>query len=162
MGDRERLELFVRAIQADVWRYCIYLSGRGEAEDLAQEALLRVVARLHRWERGAVRTWVFGVTRNVCFEHRRRRFRRRTTPVADFGGEVPFTDAYGIVEAVQVLSSLPLDLREAIVLTQLVGLSYAEAADVVGCPIGTIRSRVARGRGVLAHALGPAERPAEH
>ena len=151
-GDREALDRFVRLIQTDVWRFCVHLTRRGDAEDLAQESLMRVVTYLPRWERGPVLTWVLGVTRNVCREHLRQRIGRRTDPVAE-PHSGPAADAYGVVESVQLLSALPPDQREAIVLTQLIGLPYAEAARVVGCPIGTIRSRVARGRDGLAAAL---------
>lgn len=151
-GDRDALDRFVRVIQADVWRFCVHLTRPGDAEDLAQESLMRVVTYLPRWERGPVLTWVLGVTRNVCREHVRQRISRRTDPVAEpVTGAAP--DVYGIVESTQLLAALPADQREAIVLTQLIGLPYAEAARVVGCPIGTIRSRVARGRDCLAASL---------
>ncbi len=151
-GDRVALDRFVRSIQADVWRFCAHLTRPAEADDLAQESLVRIVTHLQRWERGPVMTWVLGVSRNVCFEHLRKRTRRRTDPVADFPTRSA-PDAHSAVETTQLLDALPLDQREAIVLTQLIGLPYAQAAEVIGCPIGTIRSRVARGRGSLAEAL---------
>lgn len=151
-GDRDALDTFVRAIQADVWRFCAHLTRPDEADDLAQESLLRVVAHLDRWQRGPVLTWVLGVTRNVCFEHIRKRTRRRTDPTAA-PSQPPTPDQYGAVEIRHLLEGLPYDQREALVLTQLIGLPYADAAEVVGCPIGTIRSRVARGRDALAAAL---------
>lgn len=152
-GDRDALERFVRAIQTDVWRFCAHLTRPDEADDLAQESLLRVVAHLDRWQRGPVHTWVLGVTRNVCFEHIRRKTRRRTDPAADVPMP-PAPDTFGAVDTRMLLAGLRFDQREALVLTQLLGLPYADAADVVGCPIGTIRSRVARARDGLAAALG--------
>lgn len=160
-GDREALEQFVRAIQADVWRFCVHLTSVDDADDLAQESLLRVVTYLRRWERGPVMSWVLGVTRNVCFELVRARGRHRTDPVADPARGVAGVDLHGLVETTQLLSSVPLDQREALVLTQILGLSYADAAEVVGCPIGTIRSRVARGRDCLAEALDTPLRKAQ-
>ncbi len=151
-GDRVALDRFIRAIQADVWRFCAHLTRPAEADDLAQESLVRIVTHLPRWERGPVMTWVLGVSRNVCFEHLRARTRRRTDPVADFPTRTA-PDTHGAVETAQLLAALPRDQREAIVLTQLIGLPYAQAAEVIGCPIGTIRSRVARGRDSLAEAL---------
>ena len=151
-GDRESLDRFVRLIQTDVWRFCAHLTRPDEAEDLAQEALLRIVTYLPRWERGPVMTWVLGVARNVCREHLRKSLGRRTDPVAE-PRTGPAPDAHSAVETVQMMAKLPYDQREAIVLTQLIGLPYAEAAAVVGCPVGTIRSRVARGRDGLAAAL---------
>ena len=159
-GDRDALDRFVRTVQADVWRFCAHLTRPQEADDLAQEALLRVVAHLDRWGRGPVHTWVLGVTRNVCFEHIRKRTRRRTDPSA--APPVPSApDAVGAIETRHLLAGLPFDQREALVLTQLLGLPYADAADVVGCPIGTIRSRVARGRNALAAALNAGQNAAD-
>lgn len=152
-GDEMALERFARHVQADVWRFAVYLTRAEDGDDLAQEALLRVIQNLHRWERGPVLTWVLGVTRNVCREDIRRRTTRRTDPVAQPEvGHIP--DPTDSVDTMQILWALPDDQREAIVLTQLVGLPYADAARVVGCPIGTIRSRVARGRTTLIEALG--------
>lgn len=159
-GDRDALERFVRAVQADVWRFCSHLTRVDDADDLAQEALLRVVAHLGRWERGPVHTWVLGVTRNVCFEHIRKKTRRRTSPAAELPLP-PVPDQTGAVETRQLLAALAYDQREALVMTQLLGMSYAEVADVVGCPIGTIRSRVARGRDAVATALHGRDRAAE-
>ena len=151
-GDRVALDRFVHVIQTDVWRFCAHLTRPNEADDLAQEALLRVVAHLDRWQRGPVQTWVLGVTRNVCFEHIRKQTRRRTDPSAD--PPLPAApDPHSAVETRQLLKALPFEQREALVLTQLLGLQYADAADIVGCPIGTIRSRVARGRDAMAAAL---------
>lgn len=151
-GDRTAMERFVEQIQPDVWRYCVHLASRNEAEDLTQEALFRVVKFLHRWQRGAAISWVLGVTRNVCLEDIRRRTRRRTDPTATPAVQ-PVGDQTGASDLRQLLESLPADQREAIVLTQLIGLPYADAAAVVGCPIGTIGSRVARARTSLALAL---------
>ena len=68
---------------------------------------------------------------------------------------MPAGDAAGRVELLDALYRLPPRRREALVLTCVVGLSYADAAAVCGCPVGTIRSRVARARTELAHALWP-------
>lgn len=155
-GDQVALDRFVRDIQGDVWRFCAHLTRVDEADDLSQEALVRVVSHLRRWDRGPVKTWVLGVARNVCFEHLRKRTRRRTEPVA----EVPRSfapDTHGAVETSELLGALPLDQREALVLTQLICLPYAQAAEIIGCPVGTVRSRVARGRDAFAAALRAGE-----
>lgn len=151
-GNSDALDRFVRSIQSDVWRFCVHLTGGGDADDLAQEALLRVVTHLDRWERGPVHTWVLGVTRNVCFECVSKRSRRRAEPSAE-PPMPPEPDARSAIETRALLAGLPVDQREALVLTQLLGLPYAAAAEVVGCPVGTIRSRVARGREALSDAL---------
>ena len=154
-GLKKKLESFLKleGRVADV-EEGINLAKEFDDGDLAQEALLRVVAHLDRWERGPVLTWVLGVSRNVCFDHIRKRTRRRTDP-AHTPPLPPTPDHQGVVATTQLLADLPHDQREALVLTQLLGLPYADAADVVGCPIGTIRSRVARARTALAAQLHP-------
>ncbi len=104
--------------------------------------------------------WVLGVTRNVCFEQLRRRYRQQTDAHPDPASGLVAADQRGFVETTQLLDGLPMDQREALILTQIIGLPYADAAEVVGCPIGTIRSRVARGRSALAEALYPGEKNA--
>ena len=151
-GDREALARFLGAIQGDIWRFCAHLTRSDDADDLAQESLLRIVSHLHRWQGDSAMAWSLGVTRNVCFDHLRRKARRRTDPVADLPA-VGVTAAYGVVETMALLDGLPLEQREAIVLTQLIGLSYVDAAQVMRVPVGTIRSRVARGRDGLAAQL---------
>lgn len=153
-GDRSALEQFVRAIQTDVWRYCVHLIGRADADDVAQDALMRIIAKLHRWQQGPIKPWALGVTRNVCLEHRRRRSHRRKDHTDhEAAHRLAAPDQLGALEIVQMLSALPFEMREALVLTHIIGFSYAEAADVAQCAIGTIRSRVARARDAIAEAV---------
>lgn len=81
------------------------------------------------------------------------------TDLADLVRDVPDDEVGGSFAAQDVLDRLEPKRREAFVLTQLIGLPYAEAAEVVGCPIGTIRSRVARTRADLVEALVAADHP---
>jgi RNA polymerase sigma-70 factor (ECF subfamily) len=158
-GDDAAAAAFVRATQADVWRLCAHLGSRASAEDLTQETYARAFAALHRFAgRSAARTWLLAIARRVCADAVRSAVRGRTLESA---ADVPETDqrrpGRDPAEAVALrglLDSLDSDRREAFVLTQLVGLSYAEAAEVCGCPVGTIRSRVARARGDLVAGLG--------
>jgi RNA polymerase sigma-70 factor, ECF subfamily len=147
-GDHQALERLLRAVQPDVWRFAAHLTHPDHADDLTQDALLRVITHLDRWHRGSVLTWVIGITRNVCHEHIRRRDRRRTIPVRSVP-EVTGPDLYAAVDVADLVAQLPIDQREAFVLTQVIGFSYAEAAEIARCPIGTIRSRIARARDAL-------------
>lgn len=162
-GDRDALSGFVRASQADVWRLCAHLGGWDRADDLTQETYLRALPALDRFraEAGA-RTWLLAIARNTCADHVRREVRRRALE-ARLAGEAAAgspegfgraVDPGGLVDLEAVLADLDPDRREAFVLTQVLGLGYAEAAEVVGCPIGTIRSRVARARDDLVGRLG--------
>jgi RNA polymerase sigma-70 factor, ECF subfamily len=156
-GDPLAAAALVRATQADVWRLCTALGDRDSADDLTQETYLRAFASLHRFEgRSTLRTWLLAVARRVCADAIRTR-RRRPTLVRVDPADVEVgdgVDRVGESAAVgDLLARLDADRREAFVLTQVVGLSYGEAAEVAGVPVGTIRSRVARARGDLVAAL---------
>ena len=154
-GDAVAASEFVRLTQADVWRLCANLGSRGSADDLTQETYARAFASLHRFAgRSSARTWLLAIARRVCADAVRSAVRVRALPDAR---ERIAADHAEAVTARALLDSLEPDRREAFVLTQLVGLSYAEAADVCGCPVGTIRSRVARARADLVDQFGQDE-----
>ena len=159
-GDPLAAAALVRATQSDVWRLCAALGDPGTADDLTQETYLRAFGSLHRFEgRSSLRTWLLSIDRRVCADAVRSRRRRRVTLVRDdaeleamAAGGLADRTAEGAVVA-DLLARLDPDRREAVVLTQLLGLPYAEAAEVAGCPVGTIRSRVARARADLIGSL---------
>jgi RNA polymerase sigma-70 factor (ECF subfamily) len=160
-GDPLAAAALVRATQSDVWRLCAALGDRQSADDLTQETYLRAFGSLHRFEgRSSLRTWLLSIARRVCADAVRSRRRRRLTLVQEDAelealGTADGADRVGEGAAVaDLLARLSADRREAFVLTQLLGLPYAEAAEVAGCPVGTIRSRVARARADLVDALG--------
>jgi RNA polymerase sigma-70 factor (ECF subfamily) len=153
-GDSAAATAFVRATQADVWRLCAHLGSRDSADDLTQETYARAFAGLHRYAgRSAARTWLIAIARHVCADAVRAAVRIRSLPAAD--DVAP--DHAESVALTDLLAALDDERREAFVLTQLVGLSYAEAAEVCGCPVGTIRSRVARARALLVSSFGSPE-----
>ena len=161
-GDRDALERFVAATQADVMALCRYLGDRDNAEDLAQEAYERAFASLHRFRAtGPARHWLLTITRRTCADATRRRSRRRKTEqrVVTLAHDmlVEFTPVGDGVAIEELLHELDDDRRAAFVLTQITGLRYEEAADILGVPIGTIRSRVARARDQLLATLRAAE-----
>jgi RNA polymerase sigma-70 factor (ECF subfamily) len=155
-GDVDAAAVFVRSSQAAVWRLCAHLGDPGETQDLAQETYLRAFRALPAYEgRSGARTWLLAIARRVCADAVRERRRR---PRVDAVAELPDRPAPGsdVGEAVALraaVGALGRDRREAFVLTQLLGLSYPQAAEVCGCPIGTIRSRVARARDDLIGGL---------
>ena len=159
-GDPLAAATLVRATQSDVWRLCAALGDRDSADDLAQETYARAFASLHRFEgRSSLRTWLLSIARRVCADAVRSRRRRRLTLVrddADLETLAPADTADRVGEGAAItdlLTRLDPERREAFALTQLLGLSYADAAEVAGCPVGTIRSRVARARADLVEAL---------
>jgi RNA polymerase sigma-70 factor, ECF subfamily len=159
-GDPLAAAALVRATQTDVWRLCSALGDPGSADDLTQETYLRAFGSLHRFEhRSSVRTWLLAIARRVCADAVRSRRRRRLTLVRDTA-DLEALSGDGVTDSVgegavvaDLLARLDADRREAFVLTQLLGLPYADAAEVAGCPVGTIRSRVARARADLVGSL---------
>ncbi|GAA3386178.1 sigma-70 family RNA polymerase sigma factor [Cryptosporangium minutisporangium] len=156
-GDTLATAAFVRATQPDVWRFCASLVDVDAADDLTQETYLRAFRALPGFAaRASVRTWLLGIARRTCADHLRTVVRRRRLDEmlrARLATGSPMPDPSATSGATDLLARLPADRRSAFVLTQLVGLSYQEAATVEGVPIGTIRSRVARARDDLIAAL---------
>jgi RNA polymerase sigma-70 factor (ECF subfamily) len=156
-ADRHALEDFVRATQDDVWRLCAHLGDRERADDLTQESYVRVLRSLRAFRGDApVRSWLFRIVRRVVADDIASRQRRRRQDADLRGGSVDTEspDHQGSVTLEHLLGCLDPERRAAFVLTQLLGYSYAEAAEACSVPIGTIRSRVARARGVLVELVG--------
>lgn len=153
-GSHGAAAAFVRATQADVTRFLTHLGAQGDAEDLTQETYLRAFRSLPRFAgQASARTWLFAIARRVAADHVRA-LKRRPRTVAP-GADPPAVGRFDEQLALRdLLDTLPPEQREAFVATQVVGLSYEEAAEVCGCPVGTIRSRVARARGGLVARLG--------
>jgi RNA polymerase sigma-70 factor, ECF subfamily len=159
-GDPVAAAALVRATQAEVWRFVAALVDPGTADDLTQETYLRALRALPAFEgRSSARTWLFGIARRVCADHVRATVRRRRllTEAARSLDEPPAADPAGLMGAAELLSRLNPDQREAFVLTQVLGLSYEEAAQSLEVPIGTIRSRVARARSALVATITAAD-----
>lgn len=154
-GDRFALDGLVRATQADVWRCCAHLVSADAADDLTQETYLRLVTALRTFRGEASgRTFVLAIARRVCVDEIRRRSRRRALGdrLAHRRGIV--TEESSEASALEALiGQLDDDRRAAFVLTQLLGLTYEEAAVACDCAVGTIRSRVSRARRFLVDEL---------
>lgn len=160
-GDRDALTDLVRLTQHDLQRFLGSLISPADAEDLAQETYLRAVRALPQFAgRSSVRTWLFVIARRVAADHIRHLTRRpRTAALPDWEATADttrphsrprFEEHHALKDLVRGLAD---DRREAFLLTQVAGLSYAEAAQICGCPVGTIRSRVARAREDLVIAV---------
>ncbi|WP_329408096.1 sigma-70 family RNA polymerase sigma factor [Nocardia vinacea] len=167
-GDRAALAEFIRSTQRDVWRFVAHLSDVQSADDLTQETFLRAMRTLPRFEgRSTARTWLLSIARRVVVDRfRSAAARPKNAQLAEWQQDLDhrreherpdFPEEMAIAD---LLRSLPEERRAAFVLTQVLGLSYAEAAQTMGCPTGTIRSRVARARETLVALLQAAETPA--
>jgi RNA polymerase sigma-70 factor (ECF subfamily) len=159
-GDDGAVAELVRQTEQAVWQLCAILGSDGETEDLVQETYLRALRALPRFRGDApVRVWLLSIARRTCADHvrRRQRQRRLLDRLTIEAGSADMVVVDGTAApSLDLLVRLDPDRREAFALTQLVGLSYDEAAGVVGCPIGTIRSRVARARADLRAMLDAA------
>ncbi|MGI8678759.1 MAG: sigma-70 family RNA polymerase sigma factor [Jatrophihabitans sp.] len=153
-GDAAAASELVRATQVDVWRLSAHLGSYADADDLTQDTYARAFGSLHRFlGRSSARTWLLSIARRACADHVRSAQRaRRVTPEA----RRTTGDPAESVAIRALVAGLEPQRREAFVLTQMLGLSYAEAADVCSCPLGTIRSRVARARADLMDGMGRA------
>jgi len=160
-GDREAFGALYRRCRPDVYRFALHMTGvPATAEDVAQEVFLAVIHEAAKYQAGrsGVVAWLLGIARN----HARRRIaERRYEPLPDGGAEpgVSVDPADGIARGQQVdalrraLGTLPVAYREAVVLCDLQELTYQDAAEAAGCAIGTVRSRLHRGRQLLAQKM---------
>jgi RNA polymerase sigma-70 factor (ECF subfamily) len=150
-GDIAAFERLVRAFQEPVWRFLRRLLGdAGAAEDVAQEAFLRVFRRLPSFAFEAkFSTWVFQIARNAGVDELRSRRRRLRLASLTPPPRPRAAVAEAVAEIDAALASLPVDLREAILLVEVLGLRYREVARVLGVPEGTVKSRVFSARSRL-------------
>jgi RNA polymerase sigma-70 factor, ECF subfamily len=157
-GDDVAVRELVRCTQPAIWRLCNVLGSPGEEDDLVQDTYLRAFRSLDTYRGEApITAWLLSIARRVCADHVRSRVRQRRI----VGALVDTADDQ-LVPAPgnptwELLDAIGPDRREAFVLTQVAGLSYDEAAVVLDCPVGTIRSRVARARSDLVHEVGAAD-----
>lgn len=168
-GESAAMSELFRRRQQNVFRFALHLTGStAVADDVTQDVFVTVIHDAGRYEAGrsSVAAWLCGIARN--FVRRRIEGARRDEPLDDDGdeggGPVVHPDPLGDLtraEALEALHravlSLPLRYREAIVLCDLQEMSYADAAGVLGCPIGTVRSRLSRGRALLTGKMQAAE-----
>ncbi|HEX3811895.1 MAG TPA: sigma-70 family RNA polymerase sigma factor [Mycobacteriales bacterium] len=159
-GDDAALTSFVQQTRPAVWRFVAHLVDPRAADDLTQDTFLRAVRALPGYRGDAsARTWLLAIARRACMDELRvrTRQRRRDAKLSGLRAEDTVPDIAPESDSAALLRMLNPDRRAAFVLTQLISLSYAEAAEILGVPIGTIRSRVARARADLIEQLeGPA------
>lgn len=160
-GNRFALDSFTRATLPAVQSLCRHLGDPDTADDLVQETYARMMKSLpHFRGDGSARSWLLRIARNTCADATRIRQRRRTRDAFAEVPEVADGPPSGWVEVTSVLDRLSPERRQAFVLTQILDLPYHEAAEVLDCPIGTVRSRVARARDDLLAAEQATQRRA--
>ena len=157
-GDREAAAALVRATTEPLRRLLCHLGDADRVEDLLPETYLRAFQALPKYEaRAPARVWLYSIARRAAADDVRKAQRSPRTSGNDVAVELDRRrvgpDPSGLVALRHALRDLAPERREAFVLTRVLGLSYAEAAEVCGCAVGSIRSRVSRARTDLVEAL---------
>jgi RNA polymerase sigma-70 factor (ECF subfamily) len=164
-GDLDSFNRLVLAYQDLIYNQAYRMIGEEEsADDATQNAFISAYNHLGSFRGGSFKAWLLRIVTNACYDELRRRKRRPTIPLEpldDAGEEVespswmvdPADRPEELVQRVELqnaiqhcLDKLPDDFRSAVVMVDVQGLDYSEAADSIGTPIGTIKSRLARAR----------------
>jgi RNA polymerase sigma-70 factor (ECF subfamily) len=157
-------EEVARVYGRKIYNFAYRLTGNpDDAHDLVQEVLLRVRRGLADYQPGSFEGWLWRITRNAFLDDIRRQKRRPTSPLPDEvdrwarasseSADIEYARISLGDDIQKALLELPIDFREAVVLCDVVGLSYEEIALAVAAPIGTVRSRIHRGRKMLRELL---------
>ena len=160
-GDPYAFATLVRRHRDRLWAVALRTLGdREEAADAVQDALISAFRAADRF-RGdsAVTTWLHRIVVNACLDRVRRAQARPTTELPDVDIAAPVIDTDTALDVTAALRRLPADQRVALVLVDMQGLAVADVADILGVPIGTVKSRCARGRARLAVMLGYLRNP---
>jgi len=169
-GDEDAFTLLYRRHQAPLYRFALRMSGSPwAAEEIVQDVFMTLIREPRKFdpERGTLGAFLYGVTRNRIMKHLERTPRDvsldETAEVENKNGKVLASERFSPAEWAELrerreqvraaVLELPVEFREAVVLCELEELSYEEAAQMLDCPIGTIRSRLHRGRALLLAKL---------
>ena len=178
-GDADAMDQLLRRHYDRVHAVCRRIAGTTrDADDAAQEAMIRVVRNLDRFDgRSAFGTWVYRIATNTALDELRKRKRRPQLQVVD-DDVLPYREPAdefahrrvdGVIDRIAIqaaLAELPDEFRAAVVMRDVADLDYAEIAAALELPLGTVKSRIARGRRLLIDKLGnrddPGERPTDN
>jgi RNA polymerase sigma-70 factor (ECF subfamily) len=171
-GDLDAFNRLVLAYQDLLYNQAYRVMGELEAaEDATQDAFITAYRKLDTYRGGSFRAWLLRIVTNVCYDELRRRKRRPTTPLEPLDqedeeiesprwltdpAETPEqrTERAELAQALQqCIDGLPVEFRAVVALVDIQGLDYTEAAQAMGHPVGTIKSRLARGRARLRECL---------
>ncbi len=168
-GDLDAFNALVLAYQGQVYNLCLRMLGSPQAaEDAAQEAFIAAYRAVPRFRGGRFRAWLLRIAANACYDELRRRRSRPQVPLdtpADDerpSAELPASDEpleqraerLELARCLQEgLASLPPDQRLAVILRDVQGLAYEEVAEATGASLGTVKSRISRGRAALRDFL---------
>ncbi|MEX0825784.1 MAG: sigma-70 family RNA polymerase sigma factor [Acidimicrobiia bacterium] len=168
-GEVAAFDELMRAHEDRVFAVCLrMLRDREAALDATQETFIAVFRKADRFAgRSAFSTWLYRVAVNTCYDQARRRRRHAAVPLPDSNDPVDvsaddrFTSAELRSDIEAALAALPDEFRAAVVLADVEGLALQAVADILEVPVGTVKSRVFRGRRLLAESLGNLKGPSD-
>jgi RNA polymerase sigma-70 factor (ECF subfamily) len=172
-GDEDAFAKVYAAHHPPIFRYALHMCGAAAADDIVQETFMALLNQKNRFDpaRGTLLAYLYGIARHHILKSLA--ISRLESPFDDDAGEVrasaqristPFDDlsrAETLETVRAAIQSLPLVYREVVVLCDLQELDYTAAASIVDCPVGTVRSRLHRARGLLMSKLAAMGRAAE-
>jgi RNA polymerase sigma-70 factor (ECF subfamily) len=167
-GDRDALDRLLRRHYDRIHAVCRRIAGSTrDADDAAQEALIRIVRAIDRFDgRASFSTWSYRIATNAALDELRKRSRRPQLhvvgdddrgPAADPADDLAQRSVEGVVDRITIdaaLADLPEEFRVPVVMRDVGDLDYSEIAEALSIPIGTVKSRIARGRRMLLERLG--------
>ena len=165
-GDGAAMDQLLRRHYDRAHAVCRRIAGSTrDADDAAQEAMIRVVRNIDKFDgRSAFGTWVYRIATNTALDELRKRKRRPQFHVVDDDGDLPepadeFAHRYidDVADRITIdaaLAGLPEEFKAAVVMRDVGDLDYAEIAEALGVPVGTVKSRIARGRRMLVEKRG--------
>lgn len=161
-GDLTAFDELIARHQSRVFGICLrMLKDRHDAFDATQDTFVTLFRKADRYRaEAAFTTWLYRVTTNVCYDHLRRQQRKRTESLPDHvdpkdpQGEDAFASADLRPAITDALAALQPEFRAAVILVDLEGMALDSAAETLGVPVGTVKSRVFRGRRQLSEQLG--------
>lgn len=148
-GNRDAFERILDICQDKVYSLVRRMVGAGDAEDVAQEALIELCKSITSFQgRSSISTWAYRIAVNVCLEHRRRNRPEVVSFDEDFADPADDPSDAAVKtelrsDVASAISTLPEFQRDVVVLHEMQGLTYQECAEVLGCPVGTVKSRLA-------------------
>lgn len=160
-GDHDAFNQIMRNHEDRVFSVCLRIMGSRElALDAVQETFLTAFRKADQFKgKSALGTWIYRIAVNTCYDQLRKQKRRAADPIpehldpADHSAEDAMDSAALRPELQRALAELPEDFRSAVVLADIEGLGLNQVAEIVGVPVGTVKSRVFRGRRLLADML---------
>lgn len=161
-GDRAAFDEIMRRHEDKIFSVCLRIMGnRDRALDSTQETFLTVFRKAAQFKgNAALGTWIYRIAVNTCYDQLRKAKRRRTDPLPEYhdpidhGAEDAVDSAALRPELRLALEHLPEEFRTAVILSDIEGMSLPDVAEVMGVPVGTVKSRLFRARRLMANHLG--------